>query len=380
MLCWPALPPYNRISSEIYKPYPGRMDSMLAASLPSPGSLTLVRRPLPLLGPRDVLLRVEATTLCGTDLRIVTGQKTHGVTPGVILGHEIAARVWKLGVDLHPGIDAPAPGTQVGLAPEIACGHCVPCTAGHSNVCANMALFGTGVDGGLADVVRVPERALACITPSAREIAPPLLALAEPLSCCLRARTRLPITSTSRVLILGTGPIGLIHCALAGAAGASVMACGRPARLDPALALGASTVTASQGDELVATVREWSGGAGADVVIIAVGDPGLVPIAAQCTAIGGYISCFAGFPAGTLAQIDPNLIHYRELTISGSANATLEDYAAAVAALSTGVLDLSPLITHEFPLTQVDAALDAVRSRAGLKVAVRPGRNKPTER
>lgn len=303
MLCWPALPPYNRISSEIYKPYPGRMDSMLAASLPSPGSLTLVRRPLPILGPRDVLLRVEATTLCGTDLRIVTGQKTHGVTPGVILGHEIAARVWKLGVDLRPGIDAPAPGTQVGLAPEIACGHCVPCTAGRSNVCA-----------------------------------------------------------------------------LAAAAGASVMACGRPARLDPALALGASTVTASQGDELVATVREWSGGAGADVVIIAVGDPGLVPIAAQCTAIGGYISCFAGFPAGTLAQIDPNLIHYRELTISGSANATLEDYAAAVATLSTGALDLSPLITHEFPLTQVDAALDAVRSRAGLKVAVRPGRNKPTER
>ena len=66
---------------------------MLAASLPSPGSLTLVRRPLPILGPRDVLLSVEATTLCGTDLRIVTGQKTHGVTPGVILGHEIAARV-----------------------------------------------------------------------------------------------------------------------------------------------------------------------------------------------------------------------------------------------------------------------------------------------
>lgn len=336
---------------------------MLAASLPSPGSLTLVRRPLPILGPRDVLLSVEATTLCGTDLRIVTRQKTHGVTPGVILGHEIAARVWKLGADLRPGIDAPAPGTQVGLAPEITCGHCMPCTAGRSNVCANMALFGTGVDGGLADVIRVPERALVCITPSACEIAPPLLALAEPLSCCLRARTRLPITSTSRVLILGTG----------------VMACGRPARLDPALALGASTVTAAHGDELVATVREWSGGAGADVVIIAVGDPGLVPIAARCTAIGGYISCFAGFPAGTLAQIDPNLIHYRELTISGSANATLEDYAAAVATLSTGALDLSPLITHEFPLTQVDAALDAVRSRAGLKVVVCPGRGKPTE-
>ena len=87
-----------------------------------------------------------------------------------------------------------------------------------------------------------------------------------------------------------------------------------------------------------------------------------------------------GLPRRNARQIDPNLIHYRELTISGSANATLEDYAAAVAALSTGALDLSPLITHEFPLTQVEAALDAVRSRAGLKVVVRPGRDKPTER
>ena len=372
MLCWPALPPYNRISSEIYKPYPGRMDSMLAASLPSPGSLTLVRRPLPILGPRDVLLRVEATTLCGTDLRIVTGQKTHGVTPGVILGHEIAARVWKLGVDLRPGIDAPAPGTQVGLAPEIACGHCVPCTAGRSNVCANMALFGTGVDGGLADVIRVPERALACITPSAREIAPPLLALAEPLSCCLRARTRLPITSTSRVLILGTGPIGLIHCALAVSAGARVMACGRQARLEPARAMGAEMTTAAQGEELVREVLAWTDGLGADVVIIAVGDPGLVLIAAQCARIGGHVSFFAGFPAGTMAQIDPNLVHYRELTVSGSANATLDDYAAAVDALSSGRIDLSPLVTHEYELSDVHDALEAVRTRAGLKVAVRP--------
>ena len=288
------------------------MESMIAASLTSPGSLTLDTRPIPALGEREVLLTVEATTLCGTDLRIMTGQKTNGVSPGVILGHEIAARVWRVGPGLRAGIDAPAPGTQVGLAPEISCGHCAPCTSGRSNVCANMALFGTGVDGGLAGVIRIPEHALPCITPTAREIAPPLLALAEPLSCCLRAHTRLPIESTSRVLVLGTGPIGLIHCALAAAAGASVMACGRPSRLSPALAVGASVATASQGENLVTEVLEWTQGRGADVVIIAVGDPGLVPIAAQCAAIGGHISCFAGFPAGTSAHIDPNLIHYRE--------------------------------------------------------------------
>ena len=179
----------RRPSHESRKPYAGSMDSMLAASLHSPGALVLEERPIPALGPRDVLLAVEATTLCGTDLRIATGQKTNGVTPGVVLGHEIAARVWRIGNDLTAGVDVPTPGTQVGLAPEIACGSCAPCASGRSNVCANMRLFGTGVDGGLADGVVVPQEALACITPVAREIAPPHLALAEPLSCWERARS-----------------------------------------------------------------------------------------------------------------------------------------------------------------------------------------------
>lgn len=361
-----------RPSHEEHKPYAGSMESMLAASLRSPGALVLDERPIPALGPRDVLLSVEATTLCGTDLRIATGQKTNGVTPGVILGHEIAARVWRVGSDLAAGIDVPAPGTQVGLAPEIACGRCAPCASGRSNVCANMRLFGTGVDGGLADLVLVPEEALACITPVAGEIAPPHLALAEPLSCCLRATRRLPIESDSRVLVLGTGPIGLIHCGLAASAGARVMACGRQARLAPARAMGAELTTSAQGEDLVREVLAWTDGIGADVVIIAVGDPGLVPVAGQCARIGGHVSFFAGFPAGSMAQIDPNLVHYRELTLSGSANATLDDYAAAVDALSSGRIDLSPLITHEYELSDVSDALDAVRTRAGLKVAVRP--------
>lgn len=362
----------RRPSHEEHKPYAASMESMLAASLHSPGALVLDERPIPTLGPRDVLLSVEATTLCGTDLRIATGQKTNGVTPGVVLGHEIAARVWRVGSDLTAGVDVPAPGTQVGLAPEIACGHCAPCTSGRSNVCANMRLFGTGVDGALADFILVPEEALACITPVAREIAPPHLALAEPLSCCLRATTRLPIESNSRVLVLGTGPIGLIHCALAVSAGARVMACGRQARLEPARAMGAELTTGAQGEDLVREVMTWTDGVGADVVIIAVGAPALVSIAAQCARIGGHISFFAGFPTGAMTQIDPNLVHYRELTISGSANATLDDYTAAVEALSSGRINLSPLITHEYELSDVSDALNAVRTRAGLKVAVRP--------
>ena len=87
------------------------MTFMRVASLQSPGSLTLQSRPVPRVQPREVLLAVEATTLCGTDLRIATGQKKAGVTPGVVLGHEIAARVWRIGERLTPGVDVPRVGT-----------------------------------------------------------------------------------------------------------------------------------------------------------------------------------------------------------------------------------------------------------------------------
>ena len=142
-------------------PYPGRMESMIAASLTSPGSLTLDTRPIPALGEREVLLTVEATTLCGTDLRIMTGQKTNGVSPGVILGHEIAARVWRVGPGLRAGIDVPAPGTQVGLAPQITCGHCAPCSAGIDIAAVNKFRNLAQVQGEIPETVREHYRTLA---------------------------------------------------------------------------------------------------------------------------------------------------------------------------------------------------------------------------
>ena len=139
--------------------YPVPMATMRAAALGSPGSLALTTRPVPEPGPGEVLLAVEATTICGTDLRIESGAKTRGVTPGVVLGHEVAGRVAALGGGLGAG--APAVGAQVGLAPEWVCGSCGPCACGRANVCENMRLFGTTVDGGLADYLLVPAPAVA---------------------------------------------------------------------------------------------------------------------------------------------------------------------------------------------------------------------------
>ena len=348
------------------------MTTMRAARLTGVGVLSLeeVQRPEP--GPGEILLDVESTTLCGTDVRILSGQKTSGVTTGVIMGHEIAARVAAVGEGAH----SPAVGTQVGLAPEYSCGTCDSCRAGRSNVCRNMRLFGTTIDGGLAQSILVPAGAVAAgnIVAADREIDPRLLSLAEPLSCCLRAHRNLGITAGTTVLVLGTGPIGLIHIALAKAAGASkIIACGRPARLAPARALGATDTTCAEGADLVAEIMEATSGRGADVVILAVGSVELAGLAPRMTAVGGIVSFFAGFGAGELLTVDPNDLHYRELTFAGSANATVDDYAAAVKMLSQDEIRLDGLVTHSFSLDRVHDAFEAQRTRAGLKVAVMPG-------
>ncbi len=151
-----------------------------------------------------------------------------------------------------------------------------------------------------------------------------------------------------------------------------MIASGRAARLAPATRMGATHVTEKTGDELTAYVREVTGGRMADVVVVAVGVPELAGHALQLAAPQGRVSYFAGFSKGTSATIDPNLIHYSEITVTGASNASRADYAQAVHLLESRALDLSSLITHRYPLEQFEEACEAQRSRAGLKVALIP--------
>ena len=106
--------------------------------------------------------------------------------------------------------------------------------------------------------------------------------------------------------------------------------------------------------------------------VVAVGDPALADQALQIAAIGGRVNYFAGFPKGSTALMEPNVIHYRELQVTGGSNARRADVRRAVELLSSGALDVASLVTHRFPLAEIDAAIAAVRQRAGLKVAVVP--------
>lgn len=344
--------------------------SMNAAVLHDINNLRLESVPIPEPGPGEILLRIESNTICGTDLRIISGAKTAGVRPGVIMGHEFAGRIAVVG----EGVTGYNVGTQATCSIVISCNRCRNCLNGREHLCENLKLIGYEINGGLAEYLLVPREAVAKgnVIVAPRELPATLLTLAEPLSCVINGANQYKVVAGDRVVVLGTGPIGLLHIALAKASGASrIVAVSRPNRVDASFAMGATDVVTSTGSDMVREVLALTDG-GADVVVVAVGGLDLANQSLEVAGIGGRVNYFAGFPKGATAVMDPNLIHYRELQVTGGSNARRADVVRAVELLASGTLPVESLVTHRFPLSELDAAVEAVRARAGLKVAVIP--------
>lgn len=345
---------------------------MLAAVLHKPEDLELVERPDPEPGPGEVVLDIEATTLCGTDLRLLSGAKTSGVRPDVMVGHEIAGRVSAVG----EGVDPALVGRQATVSIVVSCGRCRACLADAEHLCENLELVGYGIDGGLAEKMLVPARAVErgnlVLTPS--ELDPRLLALAEPVSCCLNGLGQYRVEPGDTVLVIGAGPIGLLHTQLARHSGAGqILVANRGlARREAAERLGASATVDPSEHDLVEFVREHTAGRGADVVVVCIGVPELANVALQFAAPRGRVNFFAGFPKGSTAEMDPNLIHYNELVVTGGSNARRRDVRRAVELLAAGAINLDEMVTDTFALRDVRDAYQALAHRTGVKVAVAP--------
>lgn len=330
-----------------------------------------VARPVP--GTGEVLVRVASTTVCGTDLRIASGAKSKGVRVPVVLGHEVAGVVERVG----GGVDALRPGDRVGMAPSVVCGACDPCRRGASNLCRNARVLGHDLDGGLAEHLLVPAAAVRAGNLVAASDGVPFadLSLAEPLSCVLHAQRLVGVGVDDVVLVVGGGAIGLLHAQLARVSGARAVVVSEPVASRRALAsrLGADVVVDPGEHDPVEVVRELGDGAGADVVLVCIGVPALVDQALAAARPRGRVSLFAGFPQGRPAQVDPNLVHYGELIVTGSSNSTVEDYRAAVRLIEGGRVDVGSLVTHRFGLDDVAEALATAGSPEAVKVAVEPG-------
>ncbi|HLS13843.1 MAG TPA: zinc-dependent dehydrogenase [Beutenbergiaceae bacterium] len=345
---------------------------MKAVVFDGPGQVELREVPDPAPGPGEVVLAVGANTICGTDVRIIRGEKTTGIDPGVVLGHEVAGHISAVGV----GVEDFAVGDLVGLTPILSCGNCFYCNRDTEQLCPDVQIVGNAVDGGLADFMKVPARAVARgnLVRTEADLDPAHLALAEPISCCLSGLRNYGVAPGETVVILGAGPIGLIHTQLARLRGAGqvIVSDPNPDRRRVATDLGADLVF-DGGANLAEQVADLTGGRGADAAIVCIGRPELFGQALSLTRKAGRVNLFAGFPKGGSATVDPNLVHYGEITVTGASNARRSDYADAVALIASGRIDTGALVTHRFDLSDAMTAIETVASGSGIKVAVQPG-------
>ena len=346
---------------------------MIAAVFNGPGEMEAMEVDVPDIGPDEVLVKVGANTLCGTDGRILRGEKTKGVRRPSILGHEFAGHVARVGRRV-PGFEV---GMPVAMAPVIPDRRCFYCTHGMENACLNRKAMGYEFDGGLSEYVRIPSLAIeAGNLFAAREDLPSeYLALAEPLSCCVNGHRRSRVGIDSTVLILGGGPIGIFHLQLSLLAGAGVVIVSEPSpfRRDFASRLGAHVVVDPTVEDLPSIVAEATGGLGVDSTIICIGLPRLVNDALTMTRKGGRINVFAGLSGQGWAEVEANLIHYNELEVTGTTAARRSDYEVALRLIESGRVEVESMVTDRFPLQRAGEAIaETMTGGEGLKVAVIP--------
>lgn len=345
---------------------------MKAAVYAGAGDFAVREVPTPVPAAGEILVRVDANTICGTDLRIARGLKSKGVETPVVLGHELAGTVEAVGA----GVEGFPVGAKVGMTPSTSCGGCRQCQLGNLNLCGNAKVLGHDVDGGLAEFFLVPARAVAqgnlVLAPD--DLSAPEIALAEPLSCVLHGQELMGLGLGEVVVVVGGGAIGQLHAQAARARGARTVIVSEPvaSRRRVALELGADIVVDPTTEDLRAVVDAASDGRGADSVIVCIGVPQVVNGALAVAAQRGKVCLFAGFPVDVPAAIDANLVHYKEIAVTGSSNSTTAEYREAIALISSGRVDVASLVTHTFPLDDIAAALAAAESPEALKVCVVP--------
>lgn len=334
---------------------------MKALVLTEANRMGLSTVPNPVLSPGDMLIRVRAAAICGTDMRIYRGTKTRDVRLPSILGHEFS------GIIADPGNRSEwHAGQRVTLCPALPCGACAFCRDGASNICERLTAYGYAIDGGFADYLRVP----AAFVDAGHVIAMPdgmsfaEAALAEPLACVINGQDVMGLKAGDRVAVLGAGPIGLLHVMLARARGASRITVVQrsEARRRAALALGADA----------AVSPEDTGSLDVDAAVVAVGSPDLANLAARIVRPRGRINLFAGFAVGELPRFDLNAVHYKEQYVTGAFGLTLAQFREAMDLIGSGKVRAGDLVTHHFPLEDAMTAFAVAERGEALKAVIQP--------
>ena len=336
---------------------------MLAAVFEGEGRLTLKEVPVPRVERADqVLLEVDAVSICGTDVHIVAVPPGYIATPGTILGHEFVSTV----VEKGEGVTHLELGAKVVVNPNDYCGVCTYCRKNLPNECENIAALGIHVNGAFARYCRVSGKVAYQISETV-----PLeqAACSEPLACVINGTQKVRVQPGETTAVIGAGPIGLMMAMMFKASGAGkvIIAERAPYRLAHARKMDIGRVVNVDKESLKDVVMEETG-IGVDVVADVTGSQ--LATAIDLARKGGKVLVFLHFIM-SIAQFPQSEVTFKELQVLGTwlANATFPE---AVRVLESGVLDIGGLVTHTIPLTDIHRGLETLARGEAVKVIVEP--------
>ena len=343
---------------------------MLACLLRGPGKAVLQDVPIPKLGEKDVLVRLEVAGICGTDVEKLDG----GLGPGGILGHEVSGSIERLG----ESVEEFSKGDRVVAHDHVPCYNCHYCGRGDYTMCDFFKK--TNFDPcGLAEFFRVPEENVerGAIIRIPDEVDFEEAALAEPTACCLRAIKRVGVDEGDTALVVGLGPTGLTHVQLLKhyGAGKIIGTDVSRARLEMARTLGASITLDPVADDVDTVINDETN-IGVDIAVVASGNPRAFTQAMKSVRKGGRICLFGAPPIGSKHELDLHDTFTRQIRIVPSYSCVESEIQETLQLISEGKVDLATLITNRYRLQQAVEALENARSpTSGVKTVIKSGRS-----
>ena len=339
---------------------------MLAAVLIKPGQIQMQEVKRPKAGLGEVVLKIEASLTCGTDIKAF--RRGHPKMPmPTLFGHEFSGTV----VEVGEGVSRFKVGDQVMSVHSAPCNTCFYCKKGQQNLCES--IMDTKILGGYAEYIKLPRHILeqnAFLKPS--NISFTEAAMLEPLACVVYGLEQFSITEDDVVAVLGAGPIGLLQVSALKAYGVKkTILCGRHKnRLDMGLSLGAEKIIDVDKSDPMKGILAETDSRGADLVIESTGKPDVWESTLSLVRKGGNVLLFGGCPGGTNACFDTARLHYDEITLKGVFHFTPSAVKKASEILSSGKINVRPLITAELPLKDLQKAFDLLMAGEGIKYAI----------
>ena len=329
---------------------------MKAAVYRGIGQIAAEEMEKPVIKSNEYLVKVLYSGLCGTDIK--TYKQGHRFfNPGDVLGHEFCGQIVEAGADM----DANLIGKKVAVAPYNGCGKCVMCRKGFQELCCGPYEDRPGTAGAFTEYLTVDDRlAKTGMLVLEDDVDPKKMSLAEPFACILNSVGKSQVKEGQTALIVGAGPMGLLHIEGLKLMGASKILVSEfnETRGEIAAKMGAQVINPGKTPDVKAEIAKALEGDTLDHIFVCVGIPAVVEDAMNLADKGTTINIFGGLKSGCTITIDPNIIHYSEVKLVGTFGFSDDNYMTSAKMLASGQVDMSQMITHVFPLAEADKAFE----------------------